>query len=117
MLLLCDPQDNEFSLFDPLSCLIIPGRHGLTATASPGGEVDQQDFPAAKLRQRYWLMVRNTGQDKIGVYLADAGRIAFGVGWCGEKEKASKSQHQQAQISHSPVLLDKFILVDLQELI
>lgn len=79
--------------------------------------MDQQDFPPAILRQRYRLTIRNTGQDKIRVDLANAGRIAIGIGRCGKKTKASKSQHQQAQISHSPVLVNKFVLVGLQELI
>jgi hypothetical protein len=116
MLLLRDPEHNELALSDPFLRLCIPDRHGLSTTTSPGGKVDQEDFPPAKLRQRYRRAIRDAGQGEIRVRLAHARRVAVGVRRRGKKTKASTSQHQQAQISHSPVLLKKFVLVDLQEL-
>ena len=79
--------------------------------------MDKQDFPAAKLRQRYRLTVCNSGQGEVWVDLTNTGRITVGVGWCGKKESASQNHHQQAQVSHGPVPLNKFVFVDLQRLI
>ena len=65
--------------------------------------MDQQDFPAAKLRQRYRLAIRYTGQSEIRVELAHLRRIADGVRRHGEKRKASPGQHHQAPISNHPL--------------
>ena len=100
MLFLCYPQHNEFSLSDPLSRFIIPGRHGLTTTSSPGGKVDQQDFPAAKLRQRYGLAIRDCRQYKIRMRLTHARRIASRISRAGDSTNAAASQRQQVQVLH-----------------
>ena len=62
--------------------------------------MNQEDFPAAKLRQRYGCTIHDAGQSEIGVGLAHARRIAVGVRRCGKMAKASASQHQQTQVSH-----------------
>jgi hypothetical protein len=73
MLLLCNTEHGEFALFYPLFRLIVQDRHGPATTASPGGEVYEQDFSAAKLRQRYRRTGRDVRQDEIGMGSADAG--------------------------------------------
>jgi hypothetical protein len=35
MMLLCDCDDHELALFDPLFGLLVPDRHGPATTASP----------------------------------------------------------------------------------
>ena len=51
MLLLGYPEHDELAVSDVLLKLLVPGRHGLAATPSPRGEVDQQHFLPAKLPQ------------------------------------------------------------------
>jgi hypothetical protein len=99
MLLLCDCEHNEPALSDVLLHLCIPGRHGLAATPSPGGEVDEQHFLTAKLRQRYGRPVHDVRQGEIRVKLTDAGRVGR-CARCGDRAKTATSQSQQIQISH-----------------
>ncbi|MHC4681729.1 MAG: hypothetical protein ACYTEK_23935 [Planctomycetota bacterium] len=56
--------------------------------------MNQEDFPAAKLRQRYRRTIHDAGQGEIGVQLAHTRRIAVGARWRGKTTKASASQRQ-----------------------
>jgi hypothetical protein len=41
--------------------------------------MDQEDFPPAKLRQRYGLAIHEAGQGEVRMALAYARRIAVGI--------------------------------------
>ncbi len=92
---------------------MVPGRHGPATTRSPRGEVDQQDFSPAELRQRYWLAVRDAGQDKIRMRPAHTRRIA---GSAGRRHgtNATGSKCQKVQVSHGSGPQRGFMILDLR---
>ena len=59
--------------------------------------MDQQDFPATKLRERHCLAICHVGQGKISVQLTHSRRVAVTASRRGRNTKTSASQGDSEQ--------------------
>ncbi|MFQ5983247.1 MAG: hypothetical protein ACE5KS_07725, partial [Woeseiaceae bacterium] len=100
VLLLRNPQQSQTSLSDPLAGGLVPDRHMSATARSPRGELNQQYFLAAELRERNWLAVSDCRQRELGMSVSDSRDIGLGQSRQHDGQNSPAKRQSPSSASH-----------------
>jgi len=98
MLLLGNSDELHVVMFEVRFEFFLPDRQDTAAARSPGGELEQDDFLSAVIRQGLGRSVK-TGKVKVGIHVS---RVRAHVRWFLTANRADRQQNNEEQREPDP---------------